>query len=560
MLATGRENLWSLPLDLRAPEEPRTTGRAWRVVKHRLLRFTVSWRLTGSERSLQEALRTVDALLDQSFWTLKFAGAGLRHADLKTADLWFDACFAREVLASELNPAQSRGLEALLLEWALPAYLQGWADCDWWRHAEFNWGSAVHGCAGLAALSVRGLDPALSSRVLRKVREGIEFVTDAIPLGGGWIEGPMYEVTTWGHLTDFIAAHYRVTGDDFGLIGNRRVHDALDFRLRMLGLDQRPYNFSDSTEQSVEWSFPHGYWWARHCNRPEWAGFEDAYPKPWWDTHGVFLDLEALWMRKPHQPSQPYTAPSGLAHAREIDWLTWREGSTWFAMRSGWNGGNHCNLDLGHVIFGHGTERVLCDPGYGANATAQHNCVTVRGQDQLHNSRSRIFRTRRFGDQGRRVLYLCCDLSPTQPATVCYHYRHCIVGESGFLLLLDCLMARHGLRARAEGHLHFRQPLVLHDECIDLPESAHGFRARFLHPVRVPQTETWEWRQLAVHSVHFKAWPDDAVTQVAVLLTRHDPAHATLSGHGRILRFSHAGHTLEIDPAEGSCRLPDDLS
>lgn len=563
MRQAGRDDFWQMPIDLRRPELAHSSGMIWRPLKHRLLRFTISWRLTGSEVSLGEALRAVDELLLEKHWGAHFGLFGIKHADLKTADLWFNACFAREALWPALSSSQRSGLEKLLLEWALPAYLKGWEEADWWRHAEFNWGASVHGCAGLAALAVGDLAPDLSEQVLAHVREGLAYVLEAMPARGGWIEGVMYEATTLGHLTDFVAALHHVTGDDLGLTENRYLIEALDFRMRMVGLDGRVLNFSNCPEDTIESRLPHVYWWAHRCARPDWAGFQDAFPKPWWDTHGVFLDLEAFWMRQPGQPSQPFHHPMGLFHAREIDWLSWKRGATWLGFRSGWNGGNHSNLDLGQIIFGVGQTRLLVDPGYGAGQTAQHNCLTYRGHGQLHEARAKIFRVRelRHPTDGTQSCYLCCDLTAVQPATYKFHYRHCLVGERGWLLILDDLMTSQGRRAGVQGNLHFHFPIQTVAEGRMRLESQPGpVWIQFLTPVSALKTDQWQWGQQdrsTFHKLTYKPTRDLPIARLAVLLTVHNPDDARLeiTGHEPHAIFSHAGDHFRIDLSEGSCTV-----
>ncbi len=560
LMEAGESDLWCCPLDLRHTDRVRNDDERWRVLKHRLLRFSVSWRMTGSERALEEALRTVDALIDQRLWTVHYGAAGLQHGDLKTADLWVTACFALEALAPALDESRRGGLVGLLLDWALPAYLAGWEAGDWWRYADFNWGASVHGGAGLAALMLREVAPELSAQVLEKVREGLEYVLEAMPLGGGWIEGMMYQTTTLGHLTDFIAALHLQKGEDWGLAGERRLWDALDFRMRMLGGDGRPINFSNITETSHEWMLPHTWWWAARCGRPDWAGFAEAHPKPWWDTHGIFLDLEALWLRAPGQPTAPWRLQPGLAHAREIDWLMWRGERTWMAFRSGWNGGNHANLDLGQIIFGIDSERLLCDPGYGAGATDQHSCVTLRKKDQVHDTRAKIFRVREFGAGAGRALYLCCNLTGSFPGVAAYHYRHLLVGEAGYLLVVDDLMVYGGRRASARGHLQFRHRPVLEEAAFELEGTTKRVRGRFLTAVKRPEVRDWEWggqswnwERPCVYTMSYRPDIDAPHVRMAVLITELDPGEAVWEIDGDQAVFWHGDGRYRIDLAAGAC-------
>ena len=318
MLDQGRDDFWRLGGDLLDPSCSRSNPLFWRIPKHRLLRFAVSWRLTGRDDSLREALRTVDVLLDPKLWVVEPA-YGLTHADLRTADWWTSAAFALEALAPALSPDQEQGLVRLLADWALPAYLRGIEAGEWWRDCDFNWGAAVHGAAGIAALALRREAPDLSARVLAAAKHGLGFVLKNFPADGGWTEGLMYQTTTLSHLTEFVAAHHRLTGDDLGLLSDPRLHASLDSRLWMLGGDRRPLNLSNLNEHTEEWRCPAAYWWARHCNRPDWAGFEDAFPRLWNDTLGITQEVETFWLRAPHQPSTPYATPAGLWHGGELD-------------------------------------------------------------------------------------------------------------------------------------------------------------------------------------------------------------------------------------------------
>lgn len=557
MLEQGKDDFWALGSDLRAESLERGNPWRWRILKHRLYRFTVSWRLTGEQVSLDEALRAVDVLTDRQQWRIEFSGAGIRHADLRTGDLWTCACFALEALEPALSEQQRSGLIALLREWALPAYQAGWRDADWWRHAEFNWGAAVHGAAGLAALMLRRIDPELSEASLKLAREGLSYVIDYMPEGGGWIEGLMYQTTTLAHLTDFVAANHRVLGDDLGLSQNPRLRQSFDFRLWMIGGDGHPLNFSNCNERSNEWRLPHAYWWAHRCGCPEWAGFEDAFPREWFDTHGVFLDIEAFWFRQPQQPSSAWTQPQGLRHARELDWLSWKRGQAWLGFRSGTNAGNHTNRDLGQVIFGMGGERVLCDPGYGASSVAQHSCLSLGGHEQAHGATAKLFRVREIRQGKQDLLYLCCDLTETYEPYLNFHYRHIVASSQGWILILDHLMARRGRRLGVRGQLQLRaQPEMAGPEAGESPwrlkESEHGFRVEFLTPVTRVEPSSWEWGDLPVHTLAYRLAEDLPLARMAVLLTPSQATPPTLAIANDEARLEADDLSLAIDLSEGS--------
>ena len=548
----GRENFRAMPGDLREGTTTRNNPWLWRVFKHRLFRFAVSWRLTGAEASRREALRTVDELIDPEEWCT-VPDFGLAHGDLRTADLWVVASFALEALAPALSRHQEAELLRLLTEWALPAYLKGIEAGEWWRRADFNWGSALHGAAGMAALTVQPEVPDQAARVLAEVREGLRPVIANFPEGGGWTEGLMYMATTLGHLTDFVAALHRLTGDDLGLGANGCLHAMLDSRPWLLGGDREPINFSNLNQQTEEWRLPHAWWWADHCGRPDWAGFEAEFPRPWYETNGVFLEVELFWFRKPGQPTEPFHEPRGLWHGRELDWLSWKEGDGWLAFRSGYNAGNHNNRDLGQIVFGLGEERVLCDPGYGAEKTSQHSCLTFRGYEQTIGAEAKIFRAETYHGADREWLYLCCDLSAAYPGVLLYHHRHVVVNSAGQFFLFDDALARRGLRLGVTGHLQFDRRLDGEGTEWTLRDSPHGYRLRFLSPVHPVGAEDREWKGRAVTTLAYRSLRDAPAARLGLFLAPAGRAHPEWVDHGNVLEIHYETTVARIDTDE--CRL-----
>lgn len=548
----GRDDFWALPADLRQVAIIRGNPWTWRVLKHRLFRFAVSWRMTGSERSCLEALRTVDKLINPEQWC-PARELILGHADLRTADLWVCASFALEALAPVLSRHQKAELLRLLTEWALPAYLKGIEAGEWWRRANFNWGSALHGGAGIAALTVQDETPDLAAQVLDEVHEGLRPVVANFPEGGGWSEGLVYMATTLGHLTDYVAALHRLTGDDLGLGDNGRLHAMLDSRPWLLGGDREPINFSNLAQKTDEWRLPHAWWWANHCGRPDWAGFEAEFPRPWYETNGVFLEVELFWFRKPAQETEPFHEPRGLWHGRELDWLSWKEADTWLAFRSGYNGGNHNNLDLGQIIFGVGGERVLRDPGYGAGKTSQHSCLTFQRHEQSPATEAKIFSAERYKAGGLDWFYLCCDLGATYPGILLHHHRHLVVNSCGQLFVFDDALARRGLRLGAVGHLQFGRQLAGAGADWELKDSSREFRLHFLTPVNFAETEDWEWRNQPVTTLSYKSLYDDPAARLAWSLTPSGERHPEFEDDRRVVKIDYGSVSAAIDTVE--CRL-----
>ncbi len=533
-----------------------------RVLKNRLQRSAVAWYVTKEQRHLDFAAETLEYACLKMEWRIK-PWRGLRAADLHTGDLLYVAAFGLDVLGPYLSVAQEEVLVAALRDKGLAAYLDGVRLHDWWRHADFNWGTALHGNAGMAALAIQPYEPELAERVLAEAKDGIRYAIENFPAGGGWIEGIMYQSTTVGHLTDFVVPLYRLRGDDLGLLTNPNFHDSLTYRIYMTGGDGRPLNFSNSNERSLEWPLPHAYWWAQELARPDWAYFEDLHPKDWRDVHGLFHDTETFWYRVPHQKTA-LPELDRLRHFQGLDWVTWHGPKTWLAFRSGFGGGNHGNWDLGHFILGRGRERFLVDPGYGAQQTARHNAVTIRHRDQTDCATATIFRLREL----ENGFYLVCDLQPAYPHSLSVYRRHLLLIDDEHLLVLDDFTGRHGHRTTAKWHLQTRLP---HEWRPGRPDPAdagatqdgelvvRGEEAEmvvsFLAPIRFFEAKEWEWHGSAVTTFSWREdW--DHVHSIHPVLLSFTAERAECTVELDCFTLTVGSSTYRIDLAEGSIERP----
>ena len=454
--ATRGESLIDALRDLAAaPDSLRTIAAGYRVVKGRLLRAAIALHVSEDESAWPFALETIDFLLQRDFWRPKLVGARIRHFDLKMGDILYDASFILDTFGARLDADRENRLIQLMIEDGLGAYLRGWDAQEWWRTANFNWGPATHGNAGLAALAIADIDPALSRKVLAHAREGLKYVIANLPLDGWWTEGAMYHTTMMGHLSDFVIALHRIEGDDLGLSKNPRWIDALEYRRYCLAPDGKVLNFSNCGPGTTEWFFPQIYWWAQHLDRPEWTTFEDSICKKWSDTHGVFYDIEAFLYRPANPELPPLKSLAPLRHFRGLDWLTWRGPQTWLAFRAGNNGGNHNNFDLGHFILGRGETRFLVDPGYGAARTSQHNTVTIHGKDQVEASNAVIVRHGELPGG----MFLCCDLRECAPYILEYHFRYLVLLGDAHLFVIDHLHGKGDRRVGSKYHFQSNLPV-----------------------------------------------------------------------------------------------------
>ncbi|NLF38972.1 hypothetical protein GX586_05965 [bacterium] len=521
----------------------------WRILKNRLLRATVAWYLTREQRHLDHALATIDHFIANGGG--KSHGAvRARKADLKTGEDMYVASFALDVLEPFLGDGRIEALRAAV-EHMLRSYLEGIEAKEWWRHSDFNWNTAVHGNAGLAALAIRPCIPDLAARVLDEARSGLRYVVAAFLPGGGWTEGPMYLATTLGHLTDFIAALDRIDGDDLGLPANRNLHDVFTSRLYMLGGDGRSINFSDCGEESAEWMLPHAYWWARKCSRPDWTSFEDMHVKPWRESGGLFHDVEAFWYR-PVFPETQEPAPVRGLHMQGLDWYVWRGGRAWLGFRGGFNGGNHNHRDLGSFIFGAGPDRFLIDPGYGASDVAKHNAVSLWNKDQTECARAPIFRLHEHPGG----FYLACDLSDAYPLRASYYYRHLLLIDETHLLVLDDIMGRAGMRNGASFHLQTCLPHELTDGGVCLRGAHAALNIRILEPPDQITVHEWTWRNAQITTLSwYEEWDHVHSVHPMLLSLADEPFSYEWGRDTATLRIR--GAAYEIDLAECVMRRRD---
>jgi hypothetical protein len=444
-------------------------------------------------------------LLRPECWTVHHLASGLRHFDLNIADMLFCACAALELFRDRLDPDRRAALVDCVVNRGLAAYLAGLEAREWWRHAEFNWGPVTHGNAGLAALAVAASHPELSRRCLAGAREGVQWSIRALPEDGWWTEGAMYHTTTLAHLSYFAIALERAGGNDLGLSTNPRFAEALESRRSCLSPDGGLFNFSNCPTATTEWFLPHVYWWAERLGRPAWTTFEDRWIKPWSDTHGLFYDIEAFFYRGAHPPMADPQPIEPLQHFRGLDWVTWRGPQSWLAFRSGFNGGNHNNFDLGHFIFGRGTTRYLVDPGYGATETIQHNAVTVRNRSQADGARATITA---LGELEGAGFHLACDLASCYPHLISRHMRHLLLLGDEHLFVIDEIATRGGFRATAKVHFQTTLPVRRCGEFFEIEGPDGVLRIEQVGPGLTDTTLAWEHREQSLTRMTFRCAAD----------------------------------------------------
>lgn len=530
-----------------------------RLLKDYFQRSVVAWFLTREESHLEMARLALTAACRSASWRLQ-AGEidGLRAADLATGELLHLVASGFDMLHAYLDD-ETRDLciDALLTK-GLPAYLDGLAMEDWWCRCDFNWNSALHGNAGVAALVVRHRDRELSDRVLREAIAGLPYLIESFYPDGGYIEGLMYLCTAVGHLTDFIVPYHKFTGDDLGLLTNRDFHDTITFLVEMHGGDGRVYNFSDVQEGRTGMALPHLLWWARMLDRADWTA--DQKPKllsrgaqgdQSAKYHGLFRAVESFWYAEPHQSARPHV-PRPLRHFAGIDWLRWRGRRSWLAFRAGFNGGNHDNDDLGTFILGIDDERFLTDPGYGATKASQHNCVTIRRHEQTDGAVAPIVRA----DETPDGFYVDCDLQAAFPHALAHYHRHLLLIDDLHLLLLDDIKGRGCMRADVRGHFQTRLPARIVDKGFAIDGQKNTLRIHYLGNVDGLHVRSWDHGGQTFSTLQWDDTPYRIHSIQPVLLTFGCPVVEYELTPGRF-EVSVDGHHFSFEERDGVLTLQD---
>ncbi len=469
----------------RMMKEKEEKGKLWgghRAFKTVIQFSAVAWHITGEKKYLEFGLWGLDQVLDRE-WKPTHVN-GIRGADLSTGELMYSCAFGFDAFWSVLSDEKKASCIENLIENGLNRYFAGIEKGDWWRVCDFNWNSALHGNAGVAAYAIRDHAPDISKKALEQALYGLPFMIDGCFEGGGWTEGLMYFGTAFGHLIDFIYLYDRFEGKDLGVVEDQNLQDTIDFVFNMHGHDGRPYNISDMFADGFLWSRPQAYWYADRCKRDDWTGWLEKAMLGRKDMgHWLFTDVDSFWYRKKNAVSEEYKVNSGLTVYNGIEWGVWNGESSWGVFRGGFNGGNHDNFDLGHFIYGIGKDRFLIDPGYGAKRADMHNCATFKLQDQSEHSNAPILET----EDRENGFYLCCNLQECYPHLMEYYYRHLLLVEDDTFIIVDEAGARHPHRNDAQYNLQTHFPaeetesgFVIHgnerDLFVILPEGFYNKR------------------------------------------------------------------------------------
>lgn len=492
-----------------------------RLLKARICRGVAAWYVTDEEKYFDFCIQTMDACCTSDQWFCDAGDRGLHGADLHTGDLLFTLSFAVDALWQHLDQQQRTRYLDCLLEKGIAAYLKGVREKDWWVTNLYNWNPSLHANAALAALLLMNHHQETARQVLRHAFRGLGLHLAIYCSGGGYTEGPMYQATAIGHLSDFAIAWNNLTGDDLGLSQHQAFKETLRIWNYLVGGDGRVLNFSNCSEFGCQYGLTQVFWWARHLTMPEIHDHQMRFLEPWQDVCGLFHDVECFWHRKAYQQGGDIDV-SGLHHFSGIDWATYHGKKLWLGFTAGLFGEAHSNAHQGHFILGYGDERFLCDPGYGATSSEKHNSVTIGGQSIVLNSFLPITRI----EELQNGFYLCCNMKPGWPSSLAYYQRHLLMLDESCVLVIDDGegMTRplpDGSRNQNffAGHWHWqtRLPCQIHNDRVILHGRENNLTIMPLERINTFEERHWE-HDGPISTIHWREYANEYRTVFPTLL------------------------------------------
>ena len=126
-----------------------------------------------------------------------------------------------------------------------------------------------------------------------------------------------------------------------------------------------------------------------------------------------------------------------------------RSPELWLALHAGFTSERgHEQRDLGTFVLVANGERFVCDPGYGAAATADHSTLVVDGKDQPVNVRAKWLRC----GAGKSFQYGAVDLTEATPALRRW-IRHVVVVRGSWVALFDEVAGDGEVAWRLQTHM-----------------------------------------------------------------------------------------------------------
>jgi uncharacterized protein YjdB len=424
-------------------------GSSYGVIRDRLIRASLMYKISGDERYAQRAVQELDAISAYPNWY------GRTNNMLPLSELSFGVALSYDWLQSYLTEEQNTKFENAIREKSLNAAIE-WYDGEFKHNGEFNNINLVNNggftLAALAVLDKSEESEQAASQVLRgaymKLQQTLRFYTE----DGSWLEGPAYWHYGGQYLTYMMASMNNVLGTDYGLANLTGVKNSGEFPVYLLG-EGGFFNFYDGNLSMAQ---PESMWFADYYNRADYAWhLGDLYRRK-----GVYDPLYLVFYKDGMFDDQP----------EKLD-RTFR-GIETISMRSGWNNPNalfaamkgfddtllsHHDLDSGSFVFDGLGIRWASDLGnesynlpgfwdykhtrwtYYRKTTEGHNTIVVNPKEnpvmqQQHDAKAMLIKS----DSKPRGAYGILDMTDRYPTDAVSMKRGIMLtGQRDELILQD---------------------------------------------------------------------------------------------------------------------------
>ena len=423
-----------------------------------------AYALTGEERFGNFAKQEVWKLLEMEQWHTQYhwnKGAELVSSEHSLACALFYR-WARDLMDADerlyfIDRSTKLGLEPYLE--SVEKYHDWWVD-----NPISNWRGVCHGGNGLLALELAETSVKATRAYAYALQNIPEFLGTVIGENGSGHEGVMYWrygveyammflTTAMQTRTEHPLAPGTACADVFKLINDRNTGF---WDIAMQAPDGAYANFNDMNELTFKGLYAKDLsnheggpnselaavferisagWDSNAPGNPllQWAADNGGGPYYFQGTSPFWF----IWRRDyPSHVQKPRPATGDSLLFKTGGYTVWKTPALWTYLKAGWNcSKSHNNLDLGSFILGIGSERFICDPGYGKKQTSQHSALTLNDREQQLDAWATYLDWENIPETGIRKASI--DLTAAYEHQVRSYTREFILMGVNQLLILD---------------------------------------------------------------------------------------------------------------------------
>jgi hypothetical protein len=400
------------------------------------------FRLDNRPEYLSEILKELRALALLPSWQ--------RGHFAETAELTHGFAIAYDWLFHSLDEADRRWVRQAIVDKGLASGIAAYSEPAPWTTSSNAFNIVASSGMVAGALAVADEEPDVATRVLHSALSSVAHGVADYAADGSRPEGPgSWHVATQAFVL-LITALESALDTDFGLSAERGFDRTGRYRIYTTGPGGRPFNFSESAEDSG--TAPELFWLARRFNQRVFAWAEQREAEH--DAHPDALDL--IWFfkdaRSPAAENWPLDAV--FSNAEIVTFRSsWDDPAALFlAAKAGDNRADHDHLDLGSFVIDAGGVRWAVDPApedMGASSpgrnrpssprfrTESHNTLLIDGDSQSTRGDAKILRH----DFGPDLSWVEMDLSRAYPGKLKQWKRRIGLAQRSAVLIEDQVTA-----------------------------------------------------------------------------------------------------------------------